>query len=375
MTKPIQKFFKSYDYGIFKQMIEKYGWILATQFKNFGIYRNINYSIDLILPINNELKDSTKALKDLLNQISEIYQKPIQDIVNEYNNEKRNKVKLRIIGEELDGGVIPFNQGIKLLENTKEMIVSSYLATSFKKKNFLGSRPDNINRHLEKVELGQTEVRSYIINVFLPAENEEENLIAEEPLSSKALKQLETATDSLKDSISKFSITNDYSEFEGLEKRGVSSNLCFAINEIGNDGKNDININLEYDSSLDEIPLVKEIYFKKEDIRIIKNVGLLYKQDLTEPDFNIIGYVIDLHREKDQMEGDITISTKIDKKKKNVRIHLQFFNYQEAVKAHETSKQILVRGTLVTKINRTYMNNVSKVEIISENDNDDNTLF
>lgn len=356
-------------------MLQNYDWELTSQFNTFGIFRNRQYEMDLMAPFRNDYKDSERAIFELLNQLSIIYGKTINEIISEYHSERRNKIKLRIIGQELEGGVIPFNQGVKLLENTKEMIIASYLATNNKRKNYLGNRPEYISEHLDKIELGQTEIGSYIINVYLPAEPDDTDIIQRDPISTRAIKQLEVATESLKLGIARFSNTQDYGEFDGLEKQGVSSNLCLAINEIGNDGKNDVDINIQYDSKLNEVPLVSKIFFKKEDIQVIKSVGLLYRQDLTEPNFTLIGYVIDLHREKHEVEGDITLATEINKKKKNVRIHLQYIDYQEAVKAHETSKRISITGTLVTHINKTSMTNVSIVQVVSDEINDQNDLF
>ena len=58
--------------------------------------------------------------------------------------------------------------------------------------------------------------------------------------------------------------------------------------------------------------------FSKEAIPTIQRVADYYKKDLSEEDFEIIGYVTKLHQEIEEEDGEISLSCLLDGKLKKV---------------------------------------------------------
>ena len=133
----------------------------------------------------------------------------------------------------------------------------------------------------EKVELGQTEEGSYVINLYIPNNYYTEDtlpLIADDSFSRKSLNIIEDSMEALVITSAEYTLTNDVSVFDDLYEKGISSNLCYAIAEMSSDGKSDVCVSIIKNDGLEKDYIVKEITLKKEIIPVIKN----YRRLLSE---------------------------------------------------------------------------------------------
>lgn len=378
MSLRVDRFCKNYTFSSFSRFLNKLGW---EKTNDLNEYYTVWHSpiIDerqeeLVVPITNEVFRLERDLNNIIKTLMSFYDKKEYQILDDFENSVKDQVKFRVKSEMTEDGYIPLVEGVRLLENTKEMLIASFLSISNKKKNYTGPHPENVNEAISNIKMGQTEEGSFIINIYLPNDYYEDgqpSLLEEESdsFTRKALTVMEQASTELISKAETFEEQhNDLSVFDDSYLQGVSSNFCSAISEISSNGKNDVEIEIILNDTIDAKENIRKIEIKKEIIPIINNVKEYYKQDLTTENFVLIGHVTKLHQEVDDSEGDITLTCEIAGKLKKVKLDLNETFYTIAQEAHRNKSYLRCVGTLKINSRVTTLSNITEVLIISEDE-------
>jgi hypothetical protein len=373
MSLKIDNFIDSFDFSTFSCFLKRLEWSNDGKYNDvFTVWHKQNAlqnEYEIILPENNNIKYFHKTIKEALNILSSYYNRTLSQIIDDFNNAIEDRVKYSITSEMTKNGLIPLNQGIQLLDNAKEMIASSFLATNKKKKNYFGPRPESINEALEAIELGQTEEGSFVINIYIPKDyylGGEATLFEEPSFTRKALAVMEDAANELLVKIDEYLQNDDIKIFDSCVNNGVSSNFCNAISGISSNGKNDITIDIEYNNGIDKNIEAKRIVINKEIIPIINRISAYFHSDLTEDNCEIKGFVTILHQEPNATDGEITLSALVEDKLRKVRIRLNQDHYVIAIQAHKDKNMLVCKGTLSIQDRYTRLFNVTDVIVESE---------
>jgi hypothetical protein len=370
MSLKIDNFVSSFEFTAFSKYLIRHQWINEDKYnESFTIWHRPeknNFRYELIIPENNNIRYFRETIEKILFVLADYYSKTPVQIIDDFNKSLQDKVKYSLKSEMTKNGLIPLNEGIRLLDNTKEMLASSFLAVDKKKKNFLGPRSDTINNVLQSVELGQTEEGSFIINIYIPRDyflGDEAALFEEPSFTRKALALMENATNSLIEKIDAYKETNNIEVFASCVEKGVSSNLCHAISEISSNGQNDVVIDIEYFNGIDKDIEMKKIVVDKNVIPIINEVEQYLHSDLTEEGYEIKGFVTVLRKELEAVEGEITVAAWVEEKLRRVRMHLNPDQYPIALQAHKDNIMLVCYGTLFIQDRVTKLLNVTNVTL------------
>ena len=378
MSLRFERFCLNYTFSSFSRFLLKLNWVKANDLNE---YYNVWHSpiIDgkqeeLVVPITREVFRLERNLDTIIRTLMSFYDKREYQILDDFENSVKDQVKFRVKSEMTEDGYIPLIEGVQLLENTKEMLIASFLSVNNKKKNFTGSHPETVNEAIKNIKMGQTEEGSFIINIYLPNdyyENGQPSLLEEESdsFTRKALTIMEQASTELITKAETFEEhNNDLSIFDDSYLLGVSSNFCSAISEISSNGQNDVEIEIVLNNKINDKEDIRRIEIKKEIIPIIDTVKEYYKKDLTTENCVLIGYVTKLHQEVDESKGDITLTCLIEEKVKKVKIELNETFYTIAQEAHRNKSYLRCVGTLNVNGRVTTLTNITEVLIISEDD-------
>lgn len=378
MSLRFERFCLNYTFSFFSRFLLKLNWVKANDLNE---YYNVWHSpiIDgkqeeLVVPITREVFRLERNLDTIIKTLMSFYDKREYQILDDFENSVKDQVKFRVKSEMTEDGYIPLIEGVQLLENTKEMLIASFLSVNNKKKNFTGPHPETVNEAIKNIKMGQTEEGSFIINIYLPNdyyENGQPSLLEEESdsFTRKALTIMEQASTELITKAETFEEhNNDLSIFDDSYLLGVSSNFCSAISEISSNGQNDVEIEIVLNNKINDKEDIRRIEIKKEIIPIIDTVKEYYKKDLTTENCVLIGYVTKLHQEVDESKGDITLTCLIEEKVKKVKIELNETFYTIAQEAHRNKSYLRCVGTLNVNGRVTTLTNITEVLIISEDD-------
>ena len=378
MSLRFDRFCLNYSFSSFARFLLKLGWENTNDLNEFyNVWHSpiiAGKQEELVVPITNDVFKLERDLNNIIKTLMSFYDKKEYQILDDFENSVRDQVKFRVKSEMTEDGYIPLVEGVRLLENTKEMLVASFLSVERKKKNFTGPHPENVNKAISNIKMGQTEEGSFIINIYLPNDYYEDGQppLFEEDSDSftrKALKILEQASTELISKVETYEEqNNDLSVFDESYLLGVSSNFCSALSEISSNGKNDVEIEIIINNKINDKEDIRKIEIKREIIPIIDNVKEYYKQDLTTENFVLIGHVTKLHQEVDDSEGDITLTCEIDGKLKKVKLELNETFYTIAQEAHRNKSYLRCVGTLKINGRITTLINISDVLIITEDE-------
>lgn len=378
MSLRFDRFCLTYTYSSFSRFLLKLDW---EKTNDLNEYYNVWHSPifnekqeELVVPVTNEVFRLERDLKNIIKTLMSFYDKKEYQILDDFENSVKDQVKFRVKSEMTEDGYIPLVEGVRLLENTKEMLIASFLSVNNKKKNFTGPHPETVNEVISNIKMGQTEEGSFIINIYLPNNYYEDGqppLLEEESdsFTRKALTIMEQASTELISKAETFeNQNNDLSVFDDSYLVGVSSNFCSAVSEISSNGKNDVEIEIILNNKIDDKEDIRRIEIKKELIPIIDTVKEYYKQDLSTENYELIGHVTKLHQEVDDLEGDITLTCLIEGKLKKVKLQLNEEFYTIAQEAHRNKSYLRCVGTLKISGRVTTLTNITDVLIISEDD-------
>src|SRR5207248_388396 len=139
--------------------------------------------------------------------------------------------------------------------------------------------------------------------------------------------------------------------FEESVAAGVSANLCDALVAIGQDAT--ITVAIAWSRVRPPAVQPGPVTIDRSEIPTLATASEYLKRLAPEPDFQLIGWVIDLHRKTSEETGDVTIYGRTEAGFRNVRVALGPNDYDVAISAHRDKRVVSCLGTLVRE-SRTY---------------------
>lgn len=328
---------------------------------------------ELILPLNEELKDYQHRIIDVINTLSEFENRSFIDIAKDINNFKSDVIKIRVIHEDVKAGSIPLNDGVMLFEKAKDLMSAVVKSTFHKRKYFSGGKPtDELNDFFDNLLLGQTEHGSYVVNLISPILDNQKD---QEDHSSISLTR--SVSDTLSRSLSAIhSSINEYRDTERLTvfddgvEQGVSANLCDAL--IGLSGKKqlrDIEINISMSKTeIGYEDIVQHHRFNADVLPYLEVASKYYKDNYLMEGVTITGSVTKLHYTDNDEYGQVTIDATVNNSHKNVTIELPASEYWQAFSAHGHSKLVECFGDLHVTHRGAKLINPTKFRVFGNDD-------
>lgn len=326
---------------------------------------------EILQPLTTDLKDYCQRVYDLIEVLSEFEQRLFFDVVNDLNNFHSDVYKIKVMHDDVEGGLIPLNDGILLFEKAKELLTSVVRSTYNKRKYFRGDKSSEITEFIESMRLGQTEYGSYVVNLIAPISHKED----QQDLSKVSISRLvsETLTHSLSaidESIKEYIHTGRNSSFDRAVEQGVSANLCDAL--IGISGKTrsrDVKITITLSRAEGELERDQfEHQFTSSMVPYLQIASDYYKEKVVLLDQVVSGLVTKLSHEEEENVGMVTIEATVNGVEKSVSIELPTDKYWQSHRAHKMLHIIECLGDLQVTSRSAKLVNVKDFRVISNED-------
>ncbi len=355
--------------SIYPENIEKYligaGWQLdkAIERKANIWHRSEDehYDLEVFQPIDRSLRGYSQRVVEILDSLSEFESRSIFDIAKDIVNFNSDLVKVRVIHSDVEGGSIPLDDGVLLIENAKELLVSSTLSTFVKKRFFSGGRSRDAQNFIDSLRLGQTEVGSFIVSILAPIKYIESKQVdaTKSSLTRSVTQNLARSLSAINSAIDKFESNGNFMVFEEAIEKGVSANLCDALIGISGVSKSrDFEISFQLsglDANAKEIR--KSIEFMAKKVPVMETASDYYKGSYVINGYNLYGIVIKMQHEPGQDFGIVHASSLVNGQEKNISFKLNLEEYWQAVHAHESETPVSCNGDLsVTPRSATLLN-------------------
>lgn len=338
-------------------------WTKVDNFpnKNLVQFKKIYYGEELYIniPSSDKFKDFNIRLKDAIETLAILEEKNIKQVVEEildydlYEKSNIDLFSIRIKSDISEDGKIPIEYGKNVMEGIFKLFSAAIV--NEENPNPYVSRINSKNKELEHYKLSQTSVGSYIFNVEVQNEiNQQTSLNENDDISMspqrKVIKRIQNG-------LKYISQNKNSLDYEDLYKDGLNANMCDALlNFEYNACRLDIETSVKWSENMEEPKdIEKSVFISSDEFKVLKIISEKYKEtDMKHTKIN--GYVIELKAGKnskgDTVDRSIVIQTRIDKSNKSVKVHLNEIDYIEACNAHAKDMIVSVQGKLIRKGSR-----------------------
>ena len=300
-------------------------------------------AITLRVPKDTELADYKLAMARVIGDLATAENRSCAEILTAIH--QQDTISIRVIGDDVENGTIPLNDGATLFQSAESMIKSAA------SKIFIGakkgiSKKQRINEFMESVLLGQTQIGSYAINIITPKtiHDTKQLDLAPVPTGKMINDAIYKALSALKASVEKYKKEDNILEFAQASADGADAGICHAIVQMsGTNKERDVEIKLAGENT--RHPKSERIvYFSAQDIEPVqKAYNYLTGRDFVIKGGHYIGQIVALKKEPDSNSGKVTINTFVQEKPKKVSFILSGDDYEQAIDAHKASHKTYVQ--------------------------------
>lgn len=125
-----------------------------------------------MIPNHTGLDDYAMAVGELIKKISEMENRPFNDILETLEMASLDILSFRNMNEDTADGTIPLWQCQKFVQGATDMVSAIACSASTQKRSYSGKRPQEAEEFFRKIKFGQTKIGSFIISLQCPIEQE-----------------------------------------------------------------------------------------------------------------------------------------------------------------------------------------------------------
>lgn len=308
------------------------------------------YSHEVIQPRNSNIRSYGQRLVEAFKAIAEFENREVSTVVDDMLNFNLDLVKVRVVHPDVEGGTIPLEDGVLLIERSRDLLIASTLSTFKKQKVFSGNRSQDVQDFLSKLKLGQTEIGSFVVNLISPIEIncDAQKDGCDTSLTRSVSVNLARSLTAILTAVGKYADSKSIFDFEEMVGKGVSANLCDALIGLSGRAKSrrfsikittggleaePINFSYDYD-------------FLPQSIPYLEAASEYLKGRYTVKNFHVSGLVSMLKHLPDEEYGQVTVKALVKEKIKSITIQLPLNEYWLAFDAHKAGNEVYCHGTL-----------------------------
>lgn len=334
--------------------LKKENWVEDGQISNQAIIWHRKeeefYENEVIQPTDVKVRSYSQRVKEAVGAIAEFEKRDVSKIVDDMINFHSDLVKVRVVHPDVEGGTIPLEDGVLLIERSRDLLIASTLSTFKKQSVFSGSRPQDVQDFLGRLKLGQTEVGSFVVNLISPIEVHTEAQCdgSESSITRSVTTNLARSLTAITEAIEKYSGSRNIFDFEKIVGRGVSANLCDAL--IGLSGRSrarSFSIVIKTGGAEPGTLNFSENYdFSPQSVPFLEDASEYLKGRYTVKNFNAVGLVSVLKHLPNDEFGQVTVKALVKGKITSITIQLPLEDYWQAFEAHKSGSEVSCVGTL-----------------------------
>lgn len=373
----IQKAIEHIQTPLIIEFLTKNQWQKIDEWeKPVSIWQANNHEqTQILLPESNVFKDYATSLWQALNVIAKVSQISLPNLIETVSG--KDILKIRVMGEDVQKGHIPLADGKKLFSGIADLVENTVCkAIRQLKKPHNITRQAIIQNYLNQIELGQTEIGSYAVNVITPALNLPDGLWVDKHFIQQTLfnglhefllciNEMENDNDIL-----------PFLKFTESKQHLVNGKFCQALLNMSSKQR-DVEISFFNSSSSSQTSPMPPIVIQHNQWQFIHTAQRFFKgEEFMLKNRLIVGEVTDLHREpttnpingkpNDDLQWRITVLSIVHQKLRRISIALNEADYKKALMAHNEKEQIQCRGDLLITPKRARLENLQQFDILTQ---------
>ncbi|MDO6537412.1 hypothetical protein Q4524_02350 [Alteromonas stellipolaris] len=354
MSVELKKAIESITPDLLQGYLESQSWVKDGTISNKAIIwhrDNVDsYSQEVIQPTDSNIRSYEQRLIEAIKSVAEFESRTVLAVIDDMLNFSSDLIKVRVVHPDVEGGTIPLEDGVLLIEKSRDLMIASTLSTFKKQKVFNGSRSQNAQDFLSKLKLGQTEIGSFIVNLISPIEinTEIQKDSCETSLARSVTVNLARSLTAISEAMNNYANSKSVFDFEETVTKGVSANLCDALIGLSGRAKTRRFSIMIKAGGLEPGPIhYSDNYeFSSQSIPNLEAASEYLKGRYTVRNFEVCGFVSVLKHLPNEDNGQIIVKALVRGKIKSIAIQLSLDEYWQAFEAHKVGNEIACIGTL-----------------------------
>jgi hypothetical protein len=337
------------------------GWTVMESEPDIAVLRKLldDQEEEIVLPKDRTYVDYHQRIQEAIQYLAKQEHSSVREIIEEVLLQKWDVLRIRIRGERIGSGCIPYlDKGI-IEEGVRKVLFAAARSVRDPKPYFKRLYSAAAEQWMNKCRSAVPEAGSYILTLRLPLEKDSEDL----PFSRRVAEYLMKSLGKLIELSEKADFLDEKEEFR------LNANLCLGLAEMKPD---ESPINFDFDMKWSsEIPVTDQIPAKVEiqdrHFPSIVRIGQKLKPQ-TEVNHDLfIGKVLTLHGEADEhgnMQGEATLTLLTDEPQTKAKILFGPEFYAIACDAHKQNQYVRISGVLLERPRCSDLKDISLFEII-----------
>lgn len=363
--------------GISPQAIDRYlslcGWERDFSFQNRKMWRylyKLEPEMQLLVPARNDLPDYPLRVEQVISILSAILEKQKINIVKDLFATYSDHLEFRIISPFAEAGKLPLNYATECVDGIKNLILYSACAVHDAKPVCLKAS-NRAKETLNKFELGQTGIGSFIINVDAKVASEDDDhigkLVEPKPTDEhKVVERISTAMQQVKQ-ITEGAKISDVAA--SAFKDGITANMCESFLKLKHayDYGTEIETTICYASAItDKIGVKEVVKFSDYHFSIIQEIANIYRDKTIVEDMVLFGSINKMQL-NNNAERIISIECRTEDGKRLVQAMLTEKQHELACDAYKANQMVRISGVVDKSKKIWTMEGLSLLEVFSSN--------
>lgn len=345
-----------------REYVRKRGWETAHSRRNdVALFRKPNVrGGEIAIPLDPSFRDFEARIQDALKIVAATEAMATEDLIRRVLLPDGDLVKWRRDDSAVSAGSLPLDDGIEFYDGAKRaFLASSHTALSpalYYPR--LGKRDAEL--YVAGCRMGQTEESSFVATFYCPLAppDESERNAANEHFTATTEPFGRRVTRLLVEQFVRVVDAVRVRDVEVLTKVAagdvvVSGNFCEALLQMASPTVRELGMSVDWSTSR-PTRAARPAPLRGEDFAIVADLARqLRPREETKPE-RFLGKIgtLTASPEKEQragVGGEVTLHTVANDGPVRARVHLEAAEYQEAIRAHEQSLYVELRGVLVRK--------------------------
>lgn len=310
-------------------------------------------NLNLSIPVNQLFADYAQRIYEALSILEQRENRSQLQIVRDIATTSADIIRLRDRSPSSAEGSIPIDEGIRLHESAREMMLSSASSVILPREYYKGRRPADATEYLKNVKFGQTEIGSYILTILSPVPprlSDRETLFDDDvPYERKVTTQLHRALERTKTAALDAASTGEFDSFIEAVKSGVSGNLCNAIANLSEEISEGAGLEVSFTWSRTRPEIsnaYRSITLTPDSVPVIREAARKLKERAPEEDFLAVGVIIHIDRPEQERQGLVKLLALTAEGTKTINIELSGDDWTRAHAAINNKLPVRCTGDL-----------------------------
>jgi hypothetical protein len=355
------------------------GWQrFSEEAGKFSVWENPAHpDAEVVVPLRREASDFVICLAEILRELEAAEGRSQFDILRDLLNSGFDVMRLGASSTGTSGGTIGLDDGLRMVGEAREMLLSAACATVRPRAVFHARKPQQANEYMKAARLGQTEHGSYVLTILSPVAPRlnvysETDLFPEEPFERQVVRTLARSVKLAVGAAEQAGTAAqpNFDPFQQVVSAGVSANLCEAIAgffQIGDPISIDLSVAWAQNRPApNDTP--SRTLITSDVIPTLAEAARVFRARDTLEAYQVRGPVVKLERPDGQSSGHVTILALVEGATRKVVVTLSEADYNQATEAHQNYRSVKVAGDIVREGRSFRLKSPSGFDVVDDED-------